>query len=40
MKKMKDQQGQSRYMHCVLAEAPFPAARFSPITPQKFKTAF
>ena len=40
MKTMKDQQGQSTYVHCVLAAAPFPAARFTPITHQIFNIAF
>ena len=40
MKSIKDQQGRSRYMHCILAAAPFPAARFAPISLQMFNTAF
>ena len=34
MKTIKDQQEWSRYMHFVLAAAPFPAARFAPISLQ------
>ena len=30
MKIIKDQQGRSRYMNCILAAAPFPAARLRP----------
>ena len=40
MKTMKGQQRQSKYTHCVLAAAPFPAARFTLIDPQIFTTAF